>query len=271
MKKSRMIVAGVAVLATMGAFVLSSAPPPAPPEPTTTVVKTPPMPTVDVLVATVDLPMGQLINEPDVRWQPFPKEASNPGFILKEGADDGEAVRKSIVGSIARYPFVANEPMRREKLIQPNGSGFLAAILPPGKRAVAITTDASGATTAGGFILPNDYVDIIRVFRDEDSAARGRPAEMRSEVVVSNVRVLAVGQNVQERGGEKFITSQTATLELDPRQTEQIILAQRQGTLSLALRSIQDANRTEPVATNDAPRRGVTLVRFGLTTDLSAK
>lgn len=270
MKKSRLIVAGIAGVATLGAFFLSSATPP-PQEATAPVVQAPVVTTVDVMVAATDILMGTVVQPADVRWMPFPKEAGSASFIMREG--DGEAAMKSVVGTIARHPFVANEPMRLEKLIQANGSGFLSAILPPGKRAIAITTEPSGATSAGGFILPNDYVDIIRVFRDEEAARvrNGGPEVMKSEVVVSNVRILAIGQNVQERGGEKFITSQTATLEVDPRQTEQIILAQRQGTLSLALRSIQDINRVDTPNTDEGSRRGLTLVRAGVASDLLTK
>ena len=95
---------------------------------------------------------------------------------------------------------------------------------------------------------------------------------MKSEIVVTNVRVLAIGQNVQERNGEKFITSQTATLELDPRQTEQVVLAQRQGTLALALRSLQDAAKNdERIDDGSSDRRPLTLVRFGVQSDLVAK
>jgi pilus assembly protein CpaB len=258
MKTSRLVVAGIAVVATLGAFFLSGATPPPPPPPVA-VAPAPAMPTVDVLVASVDIQMGQVVSAQDLRWQAFPQDSTNANFVSKQGS--GEEEMKSIVGSIARHPFVAAEPIRREKLIASNGSGFLSAILPPGKRAVAITTEPSGATSAGGFVLPNDYVDIVRVFRDED-VKNGREV-MRADIVVSNVRVLAIGQNVQERNGEKFITSQTATLELDTRQSEQIVLAQKLGTLTLALRSIQDAAKVDAPVADDGSRRNLTLIRFG--------
>ena len=274
MKTSRLIVAGIAAVATLGAFFLSGSPQPEPTPESAPVVQAPAMQTVDVLIAAVDVPMGAIVNAQDVRWSSFPKEGANAQFIIKEG--DGEAEMKAVVGAIARYPFIASEPMRREKLIQANGSGFLSAILPPGKRAVAITTEPTGATTAGGFILPNDRVDIVRVFRDEEAmrmrGGSGGGEIMKSEIVVTNVRVLAIGQNVQERNGEKFITSQTATLELDPRQTEQVVLAQRQGTLALALRSLQDAAKNdERIDDGSSDRRPLTLVRFGVQSDLVAK
>lgn len=266
MKTSRIVVAGIAVVATLGAFFLSGVTPPPPPAPAPQAAA-PSIPTVEIMVAAVDIQMGTVIGPQDLRWQAFPQDSTNPNFVSKQGS--GEEEMKSIVGSIARHPFISAEPIRREKLIASNGSGFLSAILPSGKRAVAITTEPSGATSAGGFVLPNDHVDIVRVFRDED--VRTAREVMRSDIVVHNVRVLAIGQNVQERNGEKFITSQTATLELDARQAEQIILAQKMGTLSLALRSIQDVAKTDAPTTDDGARRNLTLIRFGAAGEVVTK
>jgi pilus assembly protein CpaB len=89
-----------------------------------------------------------------------------------------------------------------------------------------------------------------------------------SETILTNIRVLAIGQNIQERNGEKVVVGETATLELDPRQVETVTLAQKSGAISLALRSLADAGEVAPVDT--AGRQGLTLVRFGITTQ-SAK
>lgn len=265
MKSSRLIVGGIAGVAALGAWLLSG-PAPQPSEPVAQqVISTPQMKTVDVLVAAVDLPMGNILNEPDMKWMSFPEEGISAQFVVKA---EGQDPVKELMGSIARHPFVAGEPIRREKLIKGNGSGFLSAILPTGKRAVAITTEGSGATSAGGFILPNDYVDVMRVSRDEE-ASKIRGVEIfRSEIVISNVRVLAIGQNIQERNGERFITGQTATLELDPRQAEQIVLAQRVGVLSLALRSLLDASKKDDLV---IPGKGLTIVRFGQSAEVTVK
>lgn len=268
MKTSRLVVAGVAGIATIGAYFLSS---PSKPPPAAPVVVSEPVqiPTVDVLVTAVDIQMGSVIKAPDLKWSKFPPDGVNPQFISLQPGESPDAKMKDVEDTIARYPFVANEPVRLEKLIRSNGSGFLSAILPSGKRAVAITTETTGATTAGGFILPNDYVDVIRVYRDPDPKKTGDA--MKSEIVVNNVRVLAIGQNIQERGGEKFITSQTATLELDPRQTQLVALAQKSGSLSLALRSIQDANRPEPAIEAQTETRGLTMIRFGVANEAGRK
>ncbi len=91
-----------------------------------------------------------------------------------------------------------------------------------------------------------------------------------AETILQNIRVLAIGQNVQERNGEKVVVGETATLELDPRQSELISLAQRTGELSLVLRSLADANKPSdiPVAREDA---GLTIVRFGVSQTVGKK
>ena len=134
-------------------------------------------------------------------------------------------------------------------------------------RAVAINTDSQGATSAGGFILPNDRVDVVRTFHDDTT--KGMPGANAntfiSETILHNVRVLAIGQNVQDKNGQPVVVGSTATLELDPVQAETIILAQRIGQLSLTLRSIQDVNKeADPVQKAD---RGLTVVRFGYAAD----
>jgi pilus assembly protein CpaB len=180
-------------------------------------------------------------------------------MITKDRVPNG---LEDTVGSISRAPSLAGEPIRRDKMIKGANGGFMSAVLPTGMRAVAINIVSSGARSAGGFILPNDRVDIMRTGRD-DEATRSRQTEtFTTETILQNIRVLAIGQNVQERNGERVVIGETATLELDPRQAELIMLAQRSGELSLALRSLADANRPSeaPVSREDA---GLTIVRFG--------
>ena len=72
---------------------------------------------------------------------------------------------------IVRTPFIAGEPIREAKLVNAKGSGFMAAILPSGMRAVS--TQISPETGAGGFILPNDRVDVILTPRANRDADKG--------------------------------------------------------------------------------------------------
>lgn len=253
MSAARIIILAVAIVAGLGAALLIGRPPKVT---TPSVTKYEPAPTVEVLVAATTVPLGNKLAASDLKWIAWPLASLPEGVVRKQDAPNGEA---EFVGQIARAPLFGSEPIRREKLLKAD-SGFLSAILPQGKRAVAITTDSRGANTAGGFILPNDRVDVIRTSRDDSNSKDGSPPI--SETLIANVRVLAIGQSIQEKNGEKVVVGETATLELDPRQVEAVTLAQKTSSLSLSLRSLQD------VGENNAPtdEGGLTLVRYGVVT-----
>lgn len=254
---ARAVVIGISILTMAVAWMLL--PTPEPPRPMPVVEQAPRANTVDVLVAGNDLPMGSTITANDIRWMAWPADSVPAQFIRR-----APEVERDVVGALVQSSFVASEPIRAEKLIRREGSGFLAALLPSGRRAVAISIDRSGGSTAGGFILPNDRVDVVRIGRME-----GQGDSFVSETILTNIRILAIGQTVQNRGTDReTVTGETATLELDPRQVETIMLAQRSGTISLALRSLADAKEA-PTADQSAERQGLTLVRFGVTTQTS--
>src|SRR5882757_3303995 len=200
------------------------------------VAATPPLPTVDVLVAKGDIALGQTVAVENLQWQTWTEQTASGSFIRKK--DRPEAVTQ-IVGSIARMAFIAGEPIREQKLVKANGSGFMAAILPTGMRAVS--TEISAETGAGGFILPNDRVDVILSKREKIQPAEGPPIEITSsQVVLSNLRVLAIEQAPKEKEGQDAVLGKTATLEMAPQEVEILGKARISGTLSLALRSIAD-------------------------------
>ena len=259
MKAARIVVLTIAVGAGGIAALLagrSQKPPPV------KHVAAPTVSSVDVLVAKSDIPVGQTVSPGDVQWQAWPASAKTGNFIHKSSRPN--AIEK-LSGMIARAPFVAGEPIREAKLVDAKGSGFMAAILPKGMRAVS--TQISPETGAGGFILPNDHVDVILTRRDAGKSA----GEQGSETILSNVRVLAIDQNVQEKSGKKVVVGKTATLELAPNQAEKLALAQHLGTLSLALRSITDARRDEPKSEDTRPRGSINVIRFGVSSTATSR
>ncbi len=252
MSPARIIILVVALVAGLGAALLIQRPK----GPSAPVTKYEPAPTVPVLVAAADIPVGNTLAATDLRWIDWPLASVPAGVIRKDESPEAET---EIAGQLARVALQGSEPIRREKLIKTDGTGFLSAVLPSGMRATAISTDSRGANTAGGFILPNDRVDVIRTYQEEGGNG-GRDAFV-SETILVNVRVLAIGQNIQERNGEKVVVGETATLELDPRQAEIVTQAQKGGTLSLALRSLKDAAE----AGRPPEEGGLTIVRYGVT------
>jgi pilus assembly protein CpaB len=262
MKAAQIVVLVVAVGAGGVAALLmagrSNAPTPVAPAPTAK------FDTVDVLVAKNDLGIGQSLGPQDVAWQQWPAASANAAFIKK--SDKPDAI-KDFEGAIARTPFVAGEPLRENRLIKGKGSGYMAAILPAGMR--AISTEISAETGAGGFILPNDRVDVILTRRDRESGSEGHV----SETILSDIRVLAIDQTVEEKNGQRVVVGKTATLELSQRQAERLAVSRQLGTLTLALRSIADADpsksREDP--NDDGTNNRTNMVRFGVTTTVNSR
>ena len=257
MNRARIVVLTVAICAGgIAAYLASgsdSAPPPAAP-----VAQ---LPTTDVLVAKNDIGLGQTVKPEDVQWQTWPTATASSTFIRRNERPEAAT---QVTGSIARAPFIQGEPIRDQKLVKADGSGFMAAILPSGMR--AISTEISPETGAGGFILPNDRVDVILSRRDKNPDKNG-PDIISSEILISNVRVLAIDQAPKEKEGSNSLVGKTVTLELKPEQAETLARARQTGILSLALRSIADVNMVEnPTSDEAAPKRGqgISVVRYGV-------
>jgi len=259
MKAARIVVLSVALAAGGVAALLAgrSEPPPKP-----QAVQPQQIASVDVLVAKSDIEMGKSISADDVTWQAWPTNANTGNFIRK--SDHPNAVTE-LAGSVARAPFIAGEPIREAKLVKVKGSGFMAAILPSGMRAVSIGVSPESA--AAGFILPNDHVDVVLTRRDREAEKAAGIEVHVSETILADIRVLAIDQQLEEKNGQKVVVGKTATLELTPGQVEVVTLARQTGTLSLALRSITDAGKATIKSEDDKGKRdAVNVVRFGVST-----
>jgi len=228
----------------------------------------PSRPTVQVLVAKRDLAVGDRIDTPDVAWQAWPADASNPAYIVdgaptvapsqnltgaatrmadaaKAAVSGPSAALTSVVGTLVRMPILAGEPVLKSKLVRAGAAGVMAVTLDPGMRAMAVPLSAESAV--GGFILPGDHVDIV-MSRQLDAGAglaaaggAGGSKQIVARVVLNNVRVLAIDQN--NAGPDKGIAQvgATATVEVSPEQAEQLVVAKGVGQLTLVLRSYADA------------------------------
>ena len=216
--------------------------------------------TVDVLVAKSDIGLGQALTSNDMIWQSWPASTTSGSFIRRS---DRPQAANQVAGSIARAPFVAGEPIREAKLVKADGSGFMAAILPTGMRAVS--TEISAETGAGGFILPNDRVDVLLTRRLKDPANPTAPEVVRTDIALANIRVLAIDQAPKEKEGTNSVIGRTVTLELRSEQTAILASARQAGTLSLALRSIADVNQVEISSNEQTQRTGINVVRYGVT------
>ncbi|MBZ9656707.1 Flp pilus assembly protein CpaB [Phyllobacterium lublinensis] len=256
MQKARLVILIVAVAAAGAAGYIATRM-----KPTTVVVESTKeqIKLQDILVATENLGVGAEVQS-QMRWQAWPEDAMADGYIKRTDRPNAE---EDLRGSTVRLQIFPGEPIREAKLIG-KGQSFMSAQLPAGMRAVAtqITVD----TAAGGFILPDDYVDVIMIRQMNDEM----PKQFTTETILRNIRVLAIDQTIQEdETGQKTKVGSTATLELTPEQAEIIAVAEQMASrITLALRSLQDAQEaTGPGAeylVNSPGRAGnVKLIKSG--------
>jgi pilus assembly protein CpaB len=268
MAASRLVILGVAVAAAGGAGYIAknmTAPKPK------IVVAAPVKPSIalsEVLVLTDDVPVGGVLDN-QMRWQSWPTDSVGDKYITRQQNPDAMTKLK---GEVARIAMYKGEPLRRSKLVG-EGKSLMSSILPKGMRAVA--TQISADTSAGGFILPNDFVDVIMTRR---SQAAGSADGFITETILQNIRVLAIDQTVQQdEEGKKTKVGTTATLELTPQQAEIItVAAQMADRLTLALRSVadtQDKNTHEAdyLVSSSDHRGTVRLIKSGEISEVGAK
>lgn len=202
----------------------------------------------EILVASGNLSSGSLVGPTALRWQVWPEEALNPAFITRDERPD--AVHE-MDGLVVRNGFLAGEPIVDAKLSAAD-AGALSVMLASGKRAVAVRVSAENS--AGGFVLPNDRVDILLTTSQVNSNGKNM---VSSRVILQNVKVLAVDQ--MSDGVSEAVVGRTATLELTAAQVEILTAAEATGALSLALRSLADSYETTEVTT--AEKRTVRIRR----------
>ncbi len=224
----------------------------------------PNMELAEIMVASKAIEVGSKIMPGDLKWQGWPKSALDASFVTREAQP--QALEDAANGSVARMPLVTGEPVTPQKVIKADGAGFMAAVLTPGMRAVGVKLNAERG--AGGFVLPNDRVDVIMT-RKLGNDDEGVPS-YRAATVLRDVRVLAVDQTSQEDGDSKSIVGKTATLELSGQQAEILALAEAMGDLSLSLRSLAQSDKPGDDSTarpkgfgNDDDER-IVVLRFGI-------
>ena len=189
-----------------------------------------------VLVAKTDLRVGTLLTPENFRWANWPDTTLNPAYYTQEIAPDAMEI---LTGSVVRSAMYADEPVMPQKIVQKGDTGFMAALLSQGKR--AMTVEISPESASAGFILPDDRVDIILTQMIEFSGDEDLPPVMVTKTILENARVLAIDQTFGDVDGIPTLTGSTATMELDQTQAELLARSARVGTLSLTLRSAADA------------------------------
>jgi pilus assembly protein CpaB len=202
------------------------------------VVQAPKIETVDVLVAAKDLEIGERLSAGSIIWKEWPKNMVRDVMITRDEKPEAETELGETRALVKMYE---GETILDKKVVNPGEGGVLSALLPKGMRAIGITVRARN--TAGGFVLPNDRVDVILTRKIESPGGGG--VLHKSETVITNARVLTINQ-LFKQSPEAEETSvkdvEFASLELLPEQAEILMRLESQGELSLALRSIAEGD-----------------------------
>jgi pilus assembly protein CpaB len=258
MNTQRVVVLGLAVVAAGGAALmvrgmLGGGTPPVEAKPRPAIAMS------EVLVAESALQPGQPLKVEQVRWEKWPTTAVDSSFITHSAGNEADIVK----GTVVRSPVLAGQPITNTAIVHGDASGFMAAMLTPGMRAISIVISAESG--AGGFVLPNDRVDVILTPK-----AFGNSPRVTSKTILSNVRVLAVDQTYKQDKATQTVVGKTATIEVTPEQAELVSSAQSAGALNLALRALGDTadattdetSRRKVAADTDGP---VAVIRYGMT------
>src|SRR5690606_12931663 len=264
MKPARILVIAVAAVAAIGLALVVRAMGSGQPASPAAAAAVDARPMARVLVAKTDLQPGHRIAESDLEWKDWPVEAVNVAFtvdgstpipnpvgapaeqveeaVTRVARAAGDMVntgaKADFVDAVVRETILAGEPIVARKIVRAGDSGYMAAYLEPGMRAMAIGVNVE--TAAGGFILPGDRVDVVLSREQRDGGETGG-ARYATATVLQNVKVLAIDQTTRMEGGEQAVVGATATLEVAPRDAEVLAQARVEGELSLMLRSYADA------------------------------
>lgn len=236
-----------------------------------------------VYVPAREMPAGTIITPDALGRMELPAEAVTEAMVVVDKA--GETF---LLGSVARQTLPAGVPIARSATVQPGDRGFLAAVLPEGKRAITIPVTATAGLN--GLALPGDRVDLILTYtveakRDEegDDSTGSKPRDIHaSETVARNIRLLALDNRVNATHKDddgKPVTPpapSSATLEVTPRQAEEVTLATTLGSVALALNSVRDGgepaggvrpSQVEPVGLKPALSRTAAAQGLDMTLD----
>jgi pilus assembly protein CpaB len=221
----------------------------------------PQMPMSDVLVTNNALQPGQALAADLVHWQKWPTSSVDSTFITREA---GGSIDNVVKGAVVRTPLAAGQPITNVAIVHGNAVGMMAAMLNPGMRAISIPINTDSG--AGGFILPNDRIDLILI-------RKGEANRISSTTLLTDVRVLAVDQTFKQDKDTKTVIGKTVTLEVTPPQAEQVAKAQSQGMLSLSLRPLVSSDTVAsnvPAAGRSTDQDGgapVSIIRYGVSRD----
>ena len=150
---------------------------------------------------------------------------------------------EELVGAVVRSGMNPGEPITANRVVRPGDRGFLAGVLTPGMRAMAVPVNET--TGIAGLVFPGDRVDLILTHSIIEETPEKSAKRIVSETVLTNRRVLAIDQMVDDLANEPVVAD-NVTLELTPREIEKVNVLMDMGSLSLSLRGIAESEDALP-------------------------
>jgi len=220
---------------------------------------------VQVLTVTRDFLVGETIKSEDLQWSHWPKANVVEGYYVYTVVP---ASVEELNGAVVKTALYKGEPLLPQKIVMKGDQGLLSAMMSPDMRAVSVEISAESAS--GGFVLPNDRVDLILTYDQKSQPERGISERTLASTIIQNVRILAIDQNFAVNAeGETARLGSTATIEVTPREAELVAMAQRVGKVTLSLRPLDtfvsgtDRNARIEMLEENAGSTGVTIFRNG--------
>ena len=219
-------------------------------QPVAAIQDKPQVETTQVVVAASKLQFGNKIRREHLRVVDWPAAAVPEGSfksiddILGKKETSGKEKNKEIPARVALRTIEVNEPILKGKITGFGGRASLSTLIAPGMRATTIRVN--DITGVAGFVLPGDRVDIL-LTRDPNGTGgrRGRGGNLQTDVFLQNMKVLAIAQDANEDRSKPAVVK-AVTLEVTPIQAQKLTLAQKLGSLSLALRHVNTVNAIAP-------------------------
>ncbi|MBS1857903.1 MAG: Flp pilus assembly protein CpaB [Acidobacteria bacterium] len=177
-----------------------------------------------IVLANKNLDVGTVLKEEDVQL------ADWPGAI-PEGATTHV---QDVVGRGVTTAIYAKEPLIESRLAPKGAGGGLAAMIPPGMRAVAVRVNE--VVGVAGFVVPGMRVDVLISGNAPNGGAQGT----LTRTLLQNVEVLSAGQDFKKDNEGKPVVVQVINLLVTPEQAEQLSLASNQTQIQLVLRNPLD-------------------------------
>jgi len=183
-------------------------------------IKEPEIEKRQIVVASVDIPIGTKLDNTNLILTEWPVE-----LIPRETFQE----LTILDGRVTKEKIYAKEAILESKLAPPGSTGGFASLIPIGMRAMTVAVNVVSGVS--GFILPGTYVDVVVTANTTN--AKG---DATSKIILENVIVMAVDQ-IFEKEDDDPMTVQSVTLLIEPEDTEKLALASTEGTLQLTLRN----------------------------------